>query len=167
MIKKIVLFAILVFPVVAFAQETQKIAYMDQGDVIVNMPEYKLMMDSLKKDSEDYDAEIKSWTDEYSKKMADFQEQQDTLNEAIKIRRYQDLEELRQRAANFQQYAQQKLEELQQALFAPIIEKFQKAVDEVGKENNFLYIIDSQAIRFTSSSAVNATTLVKKKLGIQ
>ena len=167
MFKKIVLFAVVMFPVFAFAQETQKIAYLDQQDVIFNMQEYKLMMDSLKKEEEGYRADIAIMTEDHNRKYSDFMEQQDTLNEAVKLRRLQEVEDIRQRTAEFQQFAQQKLGELEQALLAPILEKFQKAVNEVGTENNFLYIANSGAFFYTSPNAINATPLVKKKLGIQ
>ena len=167
MIKKIVLFALVMFPVVSFAQENQKIAYLNYGEVVMAMPEYKQMMDSLKKEEEAYLADIKIMTDEHAKKYSDYLEQQDTLNEAVKLRRLQDIEDTRQRTANFQQYAQQKLDELQQALMGPILEKLQKAIDEAGRDNNFLFIADSTAFRYISSSATDATPFVKKKLGIQ
>jgi len=52
-------------------------------------------------------------------------------------------------------------------LFTPIQNKFQKAVEDVGAEKNFLYVFDSQVMLFISPTATDATPLVKKKLGIQ
>jgi len=166
MFKKIVLFALLTLPVFAFAQE-QKIAYVNSVDVFTAMPEYKLMQDSLNKSAAEFQAELKNMSDEYTKKLSDYVAQQDSLNESIKIRRQQEIQDLQQRAENFQQYASQKQDEMQQRLSVPIQDKFQKAVNDVGKENNFLYIINSQVILYESPSAVDATPLIKKKLGIQ
>jgi len=167
MFKKIVLFALVMFPVMAFAQESQKIAYVNSADVITSMPEYKQMQDSLKRSEAEFQNELQSMSDEYTKKLSEYVSQQDTLNESIKLRRQQDIENLRQRAENFQQYAAQTQDETQQKLFAPIQEKFQKTINDVGKENNFLYIIDSQVLRYVSPTATDATALIKKKLGIQ
>jgi len=166
MIKKIVLIALVMLPVVAFAQE-QKIAYVNYGDVVMAMPEYKLMQDSLNKSANEYQAEINSMRDEYTKKLTDFVNQQDSLNETIKARRQQEIQELQQRSENFQQYAAQKQDEMQQRLSAPIQDKLQKAINDVGKENNFLYIGRSEAFLYISPNATDATPLVKKKLGIQ
>jgi len=166
MIKKIVLFALVMIPVFVSAQESQKIAYANYMDVILAMPEYKQMQDSLRKSENDFQAEFKNMSDEYTKKVSDFIAQQDSLNESIKNRRQAELEDLRQRAANFEQYAAQKQDELQQKLSQPIQEKFQKAVSDIGREHNFLYIISSQALLYNSPNATDATPLIKKKLGI-
>lgn len=167
MFKKIVLFAILIIPVMTFAQETQKIAYVNHDEVFTAMPEVRQASDSLTKVGESFQAELKTMSDEYEKKFTDFIEQQETLSEAIKIRRQADLNDLRERTNNFQQYAGQKIQELEQALVVPIQEKLKKAINDVGKENNFLYIADSRVLLYISTNAVDATPLVKKKLGIQ
>ncbi|MCL1933590.1 MAG: OmpH family outer membrane protein [Candidatus Azobacteroides sp.] len=167
MFKKIVLFALVMFPVIGFAQETQKIAYVNYFDVVMAMPEYKQMQDSLKKSDSEFQAELKVLSDEYAKKVSDYVAQRDSLNESIKLRREQEIEEIRQRADNFQQYAAQKQDELQQSLSVPIQTKLQKAIDDVGKESNFLYIANSQAFSYISATATDATPLIKRKLGIQ
>ena len=167
MFKKIVLFVLVMFPVAIFAQESQKIAYVNYIDVIVAMPEYKQMQDTLKKNENVFQTELKILSDEYTKKLSDYVEQRESLNESIKLRREQELEDIRQRAESFQQYASQKQEEAQQAMIVPIQNKLQKAIDDVGRENNFLYIVNSQAFLYTSPNAVDATPLIKKKLGIQ
>jgi len=166
MFKKILLIALITLPLTVFAQEG-KIAYLNYGDVITAMPEYKLMTDSLSKSQSEFQAEFKILTDEYTKKMSDYIAQRDSLNQSIKLRREQELQDIQQRADNFQQYAAQKQEELQQALGAPIQAKLQKTIEEVGKENNFLYIISLQAFLYKAPHAIDATPLVKKKLGIQ
>ena len=166
MLKRLLLFALVTFPVISFAQESQKIAYLNHLDVINIMPEYKQLLDSLKKAETDFQAELKVLSDEYAKKLSDYISQRDTLNESIKLRREQELEDIRQRADNFQQYAMQKQEETQQTLFAPIQAKLQKAIEDVGRENNFLYIVNAQAFLYISPSATDATPLVKRKLGL-
>jgi len=164
MFKKIVLFALVILPVAVFAQE--KIAYVNSMDVLTAMPEYKQMQDSLTKSQNEFQAELKGMYDEYQKKLSDYVNQQDSLNESIKLRRQQELQDLNQRSENFQQYAAQQQDAMQQRLSAPIYDKFQKAVSDVGKENSFLYIIDSQVLRYNSPTATDATPLIKKKLGI-
>ena len=166
MFKKIVLFALVMIPVMAFAQESQKIAHVNYGEVVMAMPEYAQMMDSMKKQEAEFVAEFQNFQDEYNKKYSDFLEQQETLNESIKIRRMQDIQDVAQKAEQFQQYAQQQQAELEQALLTPIFEKLQKAIDDVGRENNFLYILETTTLRFVSPNASDATPLVKRKLGI-
>ena len=165
MLKKIVFFALVALPVVAFAQE--KIAYLNRMEVIAAMPEYQQMQDSLERAGAVYQTEIQALTERFNKEYVDYLTQRDTLNESIRVLREQELDDMRQRAENYQQYFQQKQDEAQQAMSIPILTKFQKAVDDVSTENNFLYVIDSQAFIYTSPNATNATPLVRRKLGIQ
>ena len=167
MLKKIVLLAVIMLPAFAFAQESQKITYVNRLDVIYAMPEFKQMQDSLAKSDNEFQAEFKILQEEYYGKYADYIAKRDSLNESIRLRREQELTEIAQRTESFQQFAQQKQEELQQALITPILTKFQKAVEDVGKENNYLYIIDSTVLTYTSANATDATPLIKRKLGIQ
>ena len=167
MLKKIVFFAFIALPVMTFAQESQKIAYIDQEDVIYSMPEYLQMIDSLRRADAEFQAEFKVLQDEYTKKVTDYVAKRDTLNESIKAFREQELQDLEQRAQNYQQYVGQRQEEAQQTLIIPVQVKFQKAIDDVATENNFLYVISKTAIFYSSPNATNATPLVKRKLGIQ
>ena len=165
MLKKILLFALVVLPVTAFAQE--KIAYLNYADVVTAMPEFKQMQDSLSKSENDLRAELQIVSEEFAKKYSDYIAQRDSLNESIKLRREQELDDMRQRAENFQQFAAQKQEEMQQRMSIPIREKLQKAINDVGRDNNFLYIVNSEAFLYISPNAADATPIVKRKLGIQ
>ena len=166
MLKKLLLLALIAIPAVAFAQE-QKIAHVNRADVIPFMPEYRQAQDSLKKSETEFQTEFKRIQDEYIGKYTDYLAKRDSLNESIRQIREQEINEILQRSENYQQFAQQKQEEISQALLAPIWAKFQKAVEDVGRENNFLYIIADDVLLYSSSNAVDATPLIKRKLGIQ
>ena len=171
MIKKILLFALVMFPVMSFAQEAQKIAHANYAELVTSMPEYKLMVDSLQRLVRGQQAELQRIQDTYYKEVSDFVAQQDSISESIKNRRRQDIESIRERGEIYQQEAAQEQTEAEQALFAPIQRKVLNAIIEVGAENNFLYILNSQpeqmSILFFSKNAVDAAPLIKKKLGIQ
>jgi len=142
------------------------LAYINYIDVITAMPEYKQMQDSLQKSENEFQIELKRITDEYSEKMSDYLKQRNSLNQSIKDRREQELDGLRERAVNFQQEAQQAQDATQQRLSASIQDKLQKAINDAGTENGFFYIVRSEAFVFTLPGAVNATSLIKRKLGI-
>jgi outer membrane protein len=154
------------FPVVSFAQEA-KTAYLNYGDVFLAMPEYKLMIDSLQKRGQVFQNEMNAINEKYTKTYSDYIAAQDSLDEAIKIRRIQEIDNMRMNAESFQQYAEQTMKELEESLVIPLQAKVQKAIEDVGAESNFLYIVDSSVLRYTSPNATDATPLVKKKLGVQ
>ena len=45
-------------------------------------------------------------------------------------------------------------------------EKLKKAIDAVGAEKGYTYILDPQIVLFSGNSAIDATQFVKAKLGI-
>ncbi|KAA6302027.1 MAG: hypothetical protein EZS26_001843 [Candidatus Ordinivivax streblomastigis] len=163
--KKIVLFALLLLPAGAFAQE--KIAYFNSAEIISTMPEYIQMQDSIQKTITAIKAEIATMEDEYSKKYEAFMKEGETLIESIKIRRMQELRDLEQRAATYNESSQQQLQELSRALQAPIYQKINDAIKAVGAENNFTYILDGTTLSYVGPNATDATPLVKTKLGLK
>ena len=162
MLKKFVLFALLLLPLGAFAQE--KIAYFNPSEIIVIMPEYKQMQDSLQKTSAYMQKEMDILREEYSKKYQAFMNESEGLIESIKIRRMQEIQDLEQRASLYSEQSQQELEQLYQALMTPINKKVRDAVQAVGAANNFLYILHGESLLYVSPHAIDATPLVQKQL---
>ena len=131
------------------------------------MPEVADMQKQISALDAEYQKEMKAMSDEYNKKYSDFIAQQDSLTENIRLRRMQELEDIQQRTQNLIQVAQQDIQKKQTDLLAPIQEKLRNAIQAVGKENGYLYILDPQIVLYKSDTAIDATAQVKAKLGIQ
>lgn len=163
--KLIALAVIMLLPLGAFAQE--KIAYVNTQEILMAMPEVNEMNKKLETLNEEYTTELKRMEEEYTKKYEAFVAQQDSLTENIKLRRMQELEDIQQRIQNTYQMAQQDLPKKQEELYMPIQQKMMDAIRAVGNEKGYTYILNPQALLFTSDAAVNATPFVKTKLGLQ
>jgi outer membrane protein len=76
---------------------------------------------------------------------------------------------LQQSIEEFSKSAEENLKKKQQELVAPILEKMDKAIKQVGDENGFTYIIDNSAgiISYTSAKSINVLPFAKKALNIQ
>ena len=163
--KKLIIFLLMMLPLSLFAQES-KIAVVNTQEVIQAMPEFADMQKKMTDLEAKYKNEMQVMNEEYNKKYADFIAQQDSLTENIKMRRMQELEDMQQRTQNFVQISQQDYQKSQGELFAPIQEKLKKAIDAVGAEKGYTYILDPQIVLFSGNSAIDATQFVKAKLGI-
>jgi outer membrane protein len=152
-------------PVMGFSQE--KIAYVNYLEIFPSMPEYELMLDSLEAEKANFLEEIKADQEEFNKKYEEFVEKQTTLTDNLKEKRMAELQDMRARAENFQVQAQTKLDELQRNLFGAITEKIDAALKEVSEQNNFSYVIDAASLRYFSPKSINATPLVRTKLGLK
>lgn len=163
--KIIALAAIMLFPLGVFAQEI-KIAYVNTQEIITAMPELAAMNTQLEKLNADFESELKTMNEEYTNKYQAFIQQQDSLTENIRVRRMQDIQQINDRMEQLYQVAQQTVAQKQEELFKPIQEKMMKAIQDVGAENNYLYILNAGTLLYTGNNSIDATPLVKTKLGI-
>ena len=150
----------------ANAQEA-KIAFVNTQEVFMALPEVADMRKQIDDLNANYQKELETMQNEFQKKYSDFIAQQDSLTENIKVRRMQEVEDLRQRMDNFVQVAQQDVNKKQQELIAPIQQKMADAIKAVGTEQGYTYIIDPQVLLYTGPNAIDATPFVKTKLGLQ
>lgn len=168
--KKIVLVVMIMVPALLMAQESLKIGYINSQDLITSMPEYETALKQLEDINLTYQQEGKKLNDELQKKYAEYMQAKDTLDITIKEYKEAELQRLGQSIEEFQQNAQTNLQKKQQELIAPVIDKANKAVKQVGDENGFTYIIDSaggQVLPYVGSAAVNVLPLVKKVLNLK
>jgi outer membrane protein len=168
MFKKSILLLFLVVPFFAFSQNSQvKLGYLDIQSVFMMMPEAQQLESSLKKLAEQHEAEIKKMEQEYTNKLMEYQENQAKWDDVIKKNRMDELQNMQVRMQNYYQSAQQSLQAKQEELQKPLQEKIIKAMNEVGNENGFLYIFETNTLLFKSDQAIDVTPLIKRKLNIQ
>ena len=163
--KKLIIFLLMMLPLGVFAQES-KIAIVNTQEVIQAMPEFATMQKQMADMEAKYKNEMQVMQDEYNKKYSDFVAQQDSLTENIKMRRMQELQDMEQRTQNFIQISQQDFQKKQGELFTPIQQKLHEAIQKVGEEKGYTYIIDPAALLYTGTNAVDATPFVRTKLGL-
>ena len=166
--KKLIIFLLMIRPLGVFAQEA-KVAIVNSQEIMMAMPEITAMQETMKQMNDKYAGEMKTMEDEFQKKYTDYIAQQDSMTENIKLRRTQELEDIRQRVENFTQVAQQDMNKKQQELLAPIQDKLRNAIKAVGDEKGYAYIIDNNPgiVLYTGNAAIDATPLVKAKLGLK
>ncbi|WP_455626172.1 OmpH family outer membrane protein [Parabacteroides sp.] len=163
--KKLIVLLLMMLPLGAIAQEV-KIAFVKTQEVFMAMPEVSTVEKQIADLNEKYNAEFKQMQDEYQKKYSDFIAQQDSLTENIKLRRMQEIQDIQQRMDNFVPIAQQDVQKKQQELLQPIQEKMRDAIQKVGEENGYTYIITPEVLLYTGTNAVDATPFVRTKLGL-
>lgn len=164
--KKFIVLIMTLLPLGLAAQE-MKIATVDIQAIYSMMPEVSAMESELKAMTQDLERELKALEDEYTRKVNDLTEQGDTLAENIRMFRLQDIQNLRERMENFYQSAMESRNKKQQELMVPIEEKIQKAIQDVGDENGYTYIISPQVLLYKSDNAIDATEKVKAKMGLK
>jgi len=163
--KLIALVVIMLLPLGVFAQDL-KIAYVNTQDVLMAMPELSSMNKQIEDLNQEFESELKVMNEEFTNKYQAFMAQQDSLTENIRLRRMQEIQDLEQRMNQLYQTAQTTVQQKQEELFRPIQEKMMKAISDVGSENGYAYVLNVGTLLYTGSTSVDATPLVKKKLGL-
>lgn len=168
--KKIIAALLLIVPMTLMAQENLKIAYIDTQALITAMPQYDAALKQLEDMQLTYTTEGKKLQDEFQKKYTEYLQKRDSLDNTIREYKETELQRLQQSIEEFSQNAENNLKKKQQELMTPIIESAQKAIKQVGDENGFTYIIDSnggQVLSYIGANAIDALPLVKKNLNIK
>ena len=168
MFKKIALVLLCALPFSLMAQEV-KLGHVNSQEILTLMPERAVIEKTINDLQSLWEKELVKMREEYYAKVKEFQEKQSSMPESIRSARQSEISEIEQRISTFNQTASADLQKKQQELFTPVIDKVKKAINEVGSENNYLYIFDlsTQSIIYQSPKSNDVTPLVKKKLGLK
>ena len=164
----VALVAMLAFGGNAMAQKTIKLGHINSNELMQIMPGRDSAQAALQKEVEELQADMEAMKKEYETKVNDYMAKRDQLSELIRKSKESDLQAMGSRIEGFQANAQKLLEERQEALLKPIIDRAKKAIEEVGRENGYTYIFDAGvgAVLYSQDSD-DIMPLVKKKLGLK
>lgn len=151
-----------------FAQ-AQKIGHINMQELVAAMPESDSAQAKLQKAAKELDNTYQQLQDEFKKKYDDYNKNAGTYSDLVRNTKETELQDMSQRMQTFQQNAQQDLQAQQQKLMKPILDKANKAISDVARENKFTYIFDSTQgiILYMGTDAIDLMPLVKKKLGLK
>jgi len=159
--------AIVMWSSSTFAQAKLKFGHINSQDIIKLMPERTAAKDSLEKLSKKLGEELEIMQVELNNAYEKYLKEKATLTQTAIAMREDELQNMQQRVQTFQMVAQEDLQAAEGNLLKPIYDKFQKALEDVGNENGFIYIFDTNAVLFHSAQSEDVSTMVKTKLGIK
>lgn len=164
----VVLVALLAFGGSAMAQKNIKLGHINSNDLMQIMPGRDTAMALLQKEVEDLQAEMEAMKKEYETQVNNYLAKKDQLSELIRKSKESDIQKMAERIETFQANAQKLLEDRQEELLKPIVDRAKAAIEEVGKENGYTYIFDAGVgTLLYSQDSDDIMPLVKKKLGLK
>lgn len=149
--------------------QTLKFGHINSQELLKAMPERDSAEAKLKQFTKTLEDQIEELSVEFNKKYQDYLQKRATFTDAIREMKEKELQEMQQRAQEFQQVAEQDYQRMQAELMKPVIEKADAAIKKVGQDNGFIYIFDTSVgtILFQSDKSVDILPLVKTELGIK
>lgn len=162
------IFTLALVAMFAIGAQAQKFAHIDSQKLMSELPERVAAEQQLQDEAKKLEDQLGIMGNELQQKYEDYMSKRDSLPDLIRATREKEIQDAQARIQQYQQMAQQSLSQKEQQLLMPIIEKMQNAINEVGKEQNYIYIFDisAQVILYHSEQSEDATPFIKKKLGL-
>ena len=149
--------------------QTQKFAHINIEELIVSMSEYDSAQVKLQREEKGLTQELELLNVERNRKYEEFTKNQAVWTDLVKQSRADEIQSMNQRIEQFQQTAMERLQQMQGELMQPILEKANKAIEFVAKEQGITYVISGnpQILLFKAVGTTDLLPDVKKHLGIK
>lgn len=149
---------------------SQKFGYCNSSALLSNIPEVKQADSELKSFQSQLQKKGQEMVKALQEKGEDLQrkEQQGTISPKDMNTQKAKLEEEQGKISEYEKEVYDKLAEKRDALFSPILERVNKAMADVAKEEGYMFVFDtnSNAVLYGHES-LDVTALVKAKLNIK
>lgn len=146
-----------------------KFGHINSDLLISLMPETKKAEKEMTAIAKTYENEFKGMMDEYQAKAKKYQSEMNSKSDAINQSRMKEMQDIENRLQQYRQTVSQETEKKKFDLMTPIIDKAQKAIDDVAKQNGLIYVFDVSkggVIYVDSKVSIDLIDEVKKKLNI-
>ena len=162
--KTIALIAILTLSFTGVKAQT-KVAHINTDALIAMMPETIALKSKLEKLGKTYDDEVKAKQEQLKAKFEKYNAEFKSQTEATNAERTKEVQLESQKIEQFKAEAMRDLQKQEQEGLKPILEKAQKAIDEVAAAQGYEYVLN--AAMLVVAKGKDLLPDVKAKLGIQ
>ena len=163
------LFLIAAMAVVSFAATAQnlKFGYVKYSEHVQLMPDMDTVREQLEAQERETYETLGAMYEEYQTKAQQFQQKESTWTPAIRDSKLKELQEIETRFQESQQIFQQELQQMQQLLQAPVMEKAQNTVIELAKAKGLAFVFEeTQMLYIDPAQGVNLTVEARAALNI-
>ncbi|MHC0442139.1 MULTISPECIES: OmpH family outer membrane protein [Flavobacterium] len=162
-IKTLLIAAVLILGASNTMNAQAKVAHVDVSEIMSKMPAMLDAQNQLQKLSGTYDAEYKKMVEEYQTKIKKYETESTTATEAVNTERAKEVQDMQKRIVDYRDNAQKELQQKDNDIMKPIMEKVKASIQKVGKAKGFQYVLDGSTLILADGP--NITADVKKDLG--
>lgn len=160
--KKLVSLLMLLLPMAVSAQNFGRV---DIQAVMESMPEYIKAGGELQALSKQYENELTAMQDEIQRKNDEYEKNKSTMNATMQQETEATITEMIQKYQQAYQDNQQALQKAQQEKLQPLYEKVTQAIESVGKSGNYVFIVQTNTMLYTSETlTTDVTDAVKAEI---
>ena len=146
--------------------QAPKIAHVNTSEILNDMPGRAKAEKDLETYYNELQDQLRVMYSEYQTKLDDYQKNAETMSNLVKQSKEKELVDLESRITAFQNNAESDFDAKRAELLKPLLEKIQNAINAVGKEKGYTYILDlaTGAAVYVGDDAIDITKDVKAKL---
>lgn len=145
----------------------QKIGRINSNEIVLTMPETIEAHKQVEAFEKELQGQYETIMVEYNTKYQEFQKNYETMSDAVKQLKEKEIMELQNRLTEFEKAATADIQKKSAELMKPVIEKANKAVQDVAKAGGYAIILESGSMVYYDEATVkDITPEVKTKLGI-
>lgn len=161
-------FLILIAGLMTLAASAQiKTATVNSNELVMSMPETKSLQTKIQDKSAEYGKELEKLYKEYETKMAELKGINPQKMTPIEEQKVSALQDLQKRIENFEKTAQKEVQQMEQTLSVPILEKAKKMIEQVAAERGYTHVFDvSAGGMIVYPKGDDITDATKTKMGI-
>ncbi len=150
------------------AQSKVKIGHINSAELLQMMPGKDSAQAALVEFATQLEQQLTLMTQEFETKYQDYLDNETKMTQVVKNAKQKELTDLQNRIVEFQELAQEELQNKEAELVGPLLMKAQNAIQDVAKEKGYTYILDTSAgavLYFEDTDDI--MPFVKKKMGIE
>ena len=145
----------------------QKIGRINSNEIVLTMPETIEAHKQVEAFEKELQGQYETIMVEYNTQYQEFQKNYETMSDAVKQLKEKEIMELQNRLTEFEKAATADIQKKSAELMKPVIEKANKAVQDVAKAGGYAIILESGSMVYYDEATVkDITPEVKTKLGI-
>ena len=149
----------------AFAQT--KTGYVNTTELIQLLPAMDTVRTQLESAQKETYETYQAMIEEYQTKATTFQQKQASWTPAIKESKQKELNEIGNRIQEFEQSANQDLQQMQQMLQAPIYQRVNEEIQKVAKAKGLAFVYDIASVLYIDpAQSIDLTPELRTILGI-
>jgi len=160
--------AIATLALLTFGASAQKLGRVNFTELYQLAPEADAAREQITAMQNEAEETFNTMVEEYNSKATQYQQKNATWTAAIKEAKEKELVDIQNRVQQFQQSFSQELQQKQAELMSPIMEKAQKAVQDLAKAQGIIAVFDTgSALYFDEAAVVDLTPAARKAMGIK
>ena len=164
----IMLSIILIIAGRSLGAQNLKFGYINRDELLKSMPDYDSASVKLENLRKELVSQLSLMQAELDNKTTAFNNGSNSLSDVVRKSREAELKDLNNRIQLFQVKANQQINDKNAELIQPILEKADKAIKDVAKEQGFTIVFDMGALYYSDEKrSINMLPLVRTKLGLK